>query len=232
MFSYFYKLGRDSSRWQYRRILNSGAPMDTTNLHMKQVPLFKKQTNKQNLKTSWTDPPPQNHIKTGGRSRDTVLPKTPPIAQQATAGRTRRDHRNKSFSLRSEGFLAHIRHPSHWNLYWRDEHPKYWAWKINRLKSRRNTRLWRKDIPLLQDSSANLLTPGPSTKSGDWKAFVPYVKEIHLLILRCLPKRQKPVTVFSEDRRADKYYFWHSASILLVPARWAPTSHSPFLALA
>ena len=42
----------------------------------------------------------------------------------------------RSISLRSKGFKPHIRHPNPWELYWRDESPKYLAWKPSGLMSR------------------------------------------------------------------------------------------------
>ena len=82
------------------------------------------------------------------------------------------------------------------------------------LTSRGNIGPYRELILLLKSLCTESFTPGPSTKATARKLPRPYVKEIHLLILKCLPEGQEPVRTHS-GTMALVGLFLHSPSTML-----------------
>lgn len=70
---------------------------------------------------------------------------------------------------------------------------------------------------LLEGSCADSLAPGPSTKTPIWKAPKPYVKKIHLLILKYLPEKQENVGTFSRNINTDGD---HICNLILLDKCW------------
>lgn len=63
------------------------------------------------------------------------------------------------------------------------------------------------EISLLKDSHIESLTLEPSIKTAVWKAHRPYVKEIHLLILKHLLEGQEPIGTLSGNRSDSGCHF-------------------------
>lgn len=74
-----------------------------------------------------------------------VLPKTPPESSEPQLGEILQ---NWGFSLGSEGFMLHIRHPNSWDLHQRDEAPECLILKINEVYVQETQKGYKKLIVL------------------------------------------------------------------------------------
>lgn len=150
-----------------------------------------------------------------------VQPKTPPLHRKPQA---REISQIWNFSMKSKGFVPHIRHPSLWNLHWRDQPPKHLAFK-----TKRTTGLQRKKIPLLKVSHIYSLIPEPRGKVAVRKEPILYEREIYLLILKL---QQKPTGNLSRDGDIGRHHFyilpllwWHQS--WQMPFHSLPCLHAP-----
>lgn len=112
------------------------------------------------------------------RRKDAVSPKTLQYPQSEGIFKI------QSFSLKSQEFMPHIRDPNQRDKHQREKAPKCLTYVQ---KTQKATGNWDTAIKGL---ALEVLTLGPWTKAADWKAPMPYVKEINLQILKCLLEEQ------------------------------------------
>ena len=115
-------------------------------------------------------------IEMGRRDRDTVPPVVPAQVRQPTF---RRDLKNTEFSLRSEGFVPHMRHHKHpWILPQRDEPLKHLTLKTD------GVYIQEKRRPIGNEESAlKGLARRPTCKDGSLKSLL--FKSTYLFIFFC-----------------------------------------------
>lgn len=151
------------------------------------------------LKTSRTASPQQRtrgHTKMNGRGRGAILPKV-----HSQNSNYREESQLWSLSLKSEGFVSHISHLIPSDLHQRDELPRCLTLKTNGAY-RRTIGFQGTDSPL-----KGFTLSGTQCKSRSLKVPGPYLKKIRVLIIKCLPETQKPLTTLSRVKDTGRHYF-------------------------
>lgn len=186
----------DGPSWQCRKILNLPSLMDTPNrqltiLSAKDLTISEQRLHNKGQRATlrWT-----------GKANMQSCQNPHPRCRDPWSGGI---SQSGSFFLRNKGFMPTTRHPNPWDLSQEDESPKHPLLKNNGAYIQEAQTTVGKWYTSLKGLTCRLTCLGAQHKAVVWKVPSLFVKEIHLLILKCLPEGQGHVRTLQNGGMVD-----------------------------